>query len=155
MLDGMSPRTTAEWRQMNEPVVAEFRTRGGQVSRRYPVLLLTTTGAKTGKLRVTPLNFSVDGDRLVVIASAGGAARHPAWYLNLVADPNVTIELGAERFPAHATTADEPERTRLFDQQASVMSFFDGYRKRVTTRQIPVVVFEGSVGAIRRALTRA
>jgi deazaflavin-dependent oxidoreductase (nitroreductase family) len=155
MLDGMSPRTTAEWRQMNEPVVAEFRTRGGQVSRRYPVLLLTTTGAKTGKLRVTPLNFSVDGDRLVVIASAGGAARHPAWYLNLVADPNVTIELGAERFPAHATAAEEPERTRLFDQQASVMSFFDGYRKRVTTRQIPVVVFEGSVGAIRRALTRA
>ena len=77
------------------------------------MLLLTTTGANTGQPRVTPLNFSVDGDRLVVIASAGGAARHPAWYLNLVADPNVTIELGAERFAARATTAEEPERTRL------------------------------------------
>ena len=148
----MSPRTTAEWQQMNEPVVAEFRARGGQVSRRYPVLLLTTTGAKTGEPRVTPLNFSVDGDRLVVIASAGGASRHPAWYLNLVADPNVTIELGVERFAARATTVEEPERTRLFDRQASVMSFFDGYRRRVKTRQIPVVIFEATDGTVRRAI---
>ena len=152
MLGGMSHRTTAEWHQMNEPVIAEFRARAGQVSRRWPVLLLTTTGAKTGKPRVTPLNFTIDGDRIVVIASKGGAARHPAWYLNLVADPNVSIELGAERFPAHATTAEEPERTRLFDQQASVMSFFNGYRKRVTTRQIPVVVFEVQPGIVARAL---
>lgn len=137
---------------MNEPVIAEFRTRGGQVSRRYPVLLLTTTGAKTGKQRVTPLNFTIDGDRLVVIASAGGAARHPAWYLNLVADPNVSIELGAETFRAQAATVEEPERTRLYDQHAAQMTFFDGYRKRVKTRQIPVVVFEGPPGAVRRAL---
>ena len=152
MLDDMSPRTTAEWNLMNEPVVAEFRTRGGQVSRRYPVLLLTTTGAKTGKRRVTPLNYSVDGDRLVVIASAGGAARHPAWYLNLVAHPEVTIELGRETFLAQAETVEEPERTRLYDQQARQMTFFAGYRRRVTTRQIPVVVFKVQPEIIARAL---
>jgi deazaflavin-dependent oxidoreductase (nitroreductase family) len=148
----MSPRTTAEWQAMNEPVIAEFRANAGRVSRRYPVLLLTTTGAKTGRPRVTPLNFSVDGDRLVVIASKGGSASHPSWYANLVAHPEVTIELGAETFQARASTAEEPERTRLFDQQAAEMTFFAGYRKRVKTRQIPVVVFEVEPGAIRRAL---
>ena len=153
MLDGMSPRTTAEWHQMNEPVIAEFRARGGQVSRRWPVLLLTTTGAKTGKQRVTPLNFSIDGDRIVVVASKGGAPAHPSWYRNLMANPDVTIELGAETFPARATTVDEPERTRLYDRHAAQMTFFDGYRKRVTTRQIPVVAFEGPPGVVRRALT--
>lgn len=152
MLDDMSPRTTAEWHQMNEPVIAEFRARGGQVSRRWPVLLLTTTGAKTGKQRVTPLNFTIDGDRIVVVASKGGAPAHPSWYRNLVANPAVTIELGAETFQAHATTVEEPERTRLYDQHAAQMTFFDGYRKRVKTRQIPVVVFEGPPGVVRRAL---
>lgn len=149
------PRSVAEWRAMNEPVIAEFRARGGVVSRKYPVLLLTTTGRRTGQPRVTPLNFSVDGDRLVVVASAGGASRHPAWYLNLVADPAVTIELGRETFSARARTAEEPDRTRLFDQQAALMSFFDGYRRRVKAREIPVVVFEAAPGVVRRALESA
>lgn len=137
---------------MNEPVIAEFRANAGRVSRRYPVLLLTTIGARTGQPRVTPLNFSVDGDRLVVIASKGGSARHPSWYHNLVADPEVTIELGSERFRARASIAEEPERTRLFDRQARQMSFFDGYRRRVTARQIPVVVFEAEPSVVHRAL---
>ena len=137
---------------MNEPVIAEFRAKGGRVSRKYPVLLLTTTGATSGKPRVTPLNFSVDGDRLVAIASAGGSSRHPGWYRNLVANPEVTIELGSETFQARARTAEEPERTRLFDQQAARMSFFDGYRRRVKARQIPVVVFEGPPEVIQRGL---
>jgi deazaflavin-dependent oxidoreductase (nitroreductase family) len=127
---------------MNEPVITEFRARGGTVSRKYPVLLLTTTGARTGRPRLTPLNFSVDGDRLVVIASKGGSSTHPSWYHNLVANPEVTIELGSETFPARASIAEEPDRTRLFDQQAARMSFFDGYRRRVKARQIPVVVFD-------------
>lgn len=148
----MSPRSAAEWRKMNEPVIAEFRAKGGHVSRRWPVLLLTTTGAKSGKPRVTPLNFSLDGDRLVVIASKGGAPTHPFWYTNLVANSQVTIELGAETFKARASTVEEPERTRLYDQHAAEMTFFDGYRKRVKARQIPVVVFDGPPGAIRRAL---
>jgi deazaflavin-dependent oxidoreductase (nitroreductase family) len=137
------PKSAAEWHEMNEPVIAEFRTNRGRTrSRRYPVILVTTIGAKSGKPRVTPLNFSVDGDRLVVIASKGGSSTHPAWYLNLVANPRVTIEHRDERFAALASTAKEPERTRLFDRQAALMPFFYGYRKRVKTREIPVVVFE-------------
>jgi deazaflavin-dependent oxidoreductase (nitroreductase family) len=135
-------KSAAEWQQMNDPVIAEFRSKGGRTSRKYPVILLTTKGAKTGTERVTPLNFSVDGDRLVVIASKGGSPTHPSWYVNLVADPKVTIEHEGETFRALARTATEPERTRLFDQQAAEMPFFDGYRKRVKSREIPVVVFE-------------
>ncbi len=136
-------KTAAAWKKMNDPVIAAFRSNAGTVKgRKWPVLLLTTTGAKTGKPRVTPLNFSTDGDRLVVIASKGGSATHPHWYLNLLENPEVTIELGSETFRARASTAREPERTRLFDQQAAVMTFFDGYRKRVKARQIPVVIFE-------------
>ncbi len=139
----MSPHTAEYWKQMNDPVIASFRANGGRVKgRRWPVILLTTIGAKSGKPRITPLNFSTDGDRLVVIASKGGSATHPGWYHNLLADPEVTIELGDERFRARAVTADEPERTRLFDLQAAQMPFFDSYRKRVKARQIPVVVFE-------------
>ena len=133
------------WRQMNDPVIAEFRANGGQVGGRFagrPILLLTTTGAKSGLPRTTPLNYSTDGDRLVVIASRGGSPAHPDWYRNLVAHPEVTIEVGAETFRARATTAIEPERTRLFDQQAALMPFFDNYRRQVTAREIPVVVFE-------------
>jgi deazaflavin-dependent oxidoreductase (nitroreductase family) len=132
----------ARWRAMNDPVIRQFRASGGRTSRRYPVILLTTTGRRTGRERVTPLNFSRDGDRLVVIASAGGSSTHPAWYLNLVEHPEVTIEDGGETFRARARTAEEPERTRLFDAQAAEMPFFDGYRKRVKARAIPVVVFE-------------
>jgi len=135
-------RTAEEWQAENEQVVAEFRASRGHLARRHPVLLLTTIGAKSGLARVTPLNYSVDGDRLVVIASKGGSPTHPAWYLNLVANPDVTIEVGGEAFRARASTAQEPERTRLFDQQAALMSFFDGYRRAVRAREIPVVVFE-------------
>ena len=136
-------RTGNSWQELNERVVAEFRANRGVVkSRRWPVILLTTTAARSGRRHVTPLNFSRDGDRLVVIASKGGAAQHPDWFLNLVANPLVTIEDGAESFRARATVAEEPERTRLYDQQSAEMSFFDGYRKRVKSREIPVVVFE-------------
>ena len=117
--------------------------------------LLTTIGAKTGAPRVTPLNFSVDGDRLVAIASAGGSSRHPGWYRNLVANPDVTIELGTETFHARASTAVEPEQTRLYDQQAARMTFFAGYRRQVKTRQIPVVVFEAMPGVVGGALRSA
>ena len=127
---------------MNEPVIAEFRATGGQLSRRYPVILLTTVGARSGRPHTTPLNFSHDGDRLVVIASKGGSTTHPDWYRNLVANPAVTIEHAGETFRARAIVAQEPERTRLFDGQVRLMSFFEGYRRRVKSRQIPVVVFE-------------
>jgi deazaflavin-dependent oxidoreductase (nitroreductase family) len=142
---GETPRVSNadRWGRMNDALIAEFRrARGNLPRRRNPVLLLTTTGARTGRERVVPLNYTTDGDRLVVIASSGGAARHPAWYGNLVANPLVTIEVAGERFRARATSVDEPERTRLYDRQAEAMPFFDGYRRRVRAREIPVVVFE-------------
>jgi deazaflavin-dependent oxidoreductase (nitroreductase family) len=142
MVQGMS-RSTAEWHDMNEGVIREFRANGGVVrSRKWPVILLTTTGERTGRPHVTPLNFSEDGERLVVIASKGGSASHPQWYRNIVANPEVTVEHRAETFSARAKSAEEPERTRLYDQQAARMSFFDGYRRRVKARQIPVVILE-------------
>jgi deazaflavin-dependent oxidoreductase (nitroreductase family) len=138
----MSDRT--RWQRQNDPVIAEFRGNGGRVGGRYtgrPILLLTTTGAKSGLLRITPLNYSTDGDRFVVIASKGGSPTHPDWYHNLAANPEVTIEVGTETFRARATTAEEPERSRLYAQQAAQMPFFATYQEKAT-RQIPVVVFE-------------
>ena len=136
-------RTDNEWHDMNERVMGEFRANDGVVSsRKWPVILLTTTGARTGRSHTTPLNFTRDGDRLVVIASKGGSSSHPDWYLNLVANPEVIVEDGTNRFRARASVAEEPHRTRLYDKQASVMSFFDGYRRRVKKREIPVVVLE-------------
>lgn len=134
--------TSNYWQAMNRSVIAEFRANGGTVKRRKnPLILLTTTGAKSGRQHVTPLNFSRDGGRVVVIASKGGSATHPDWYRNIVANPEVQIEDGADTYRARATTADEPERTRLYDQQAEEMTFFDSYRKRVKAREIPVVIF--------------
>ena len=138
----MPGKTVAEWAAMNDPVIREFRRTGGQTSRKHPVILLTTTGRRSGQPRVTPLNFTEDGGRLAVIGSKGGSSTHPAWYLNLLDDPVVTIEHAGETFRARARVAEEPERTRLFDQQAAAMPFFDSYRKRVKAREIPVVVFE-------------
>lgn len=141
----MGTRQPGDWQRMNEAVIAEFRANGGVVGGRFagrPMLLLTTTGAKSGQPRVTPLNYSTDGDRVIVIASKGGSPTHPDWYRNLVATPEATIELGHETFRARATTAEEPERSRLLAQQAALMPFFAEYERAVTARQIPVVVFE-------------
>jgi deazaflavin-dependent oxidoreductase (nitroreductase family) len=136
------PEGAARWRAKNEPLIEQFRAAGGRLRRKNPVLLLTTTGAKSGRRITIPLNYSRDGDRLVVIASAGGSARDPAWFTNLVADPLVEIEHEGETFRARAHVVHEPERTRLFDRHAAAMPFFDGYRRRVKSREIPVVAFE-------------
>ena len=139
---GMTDEGAARWKAMNDALIAEYRKSGGKLKRRNPVLLLTTTGARSGRRLTIPLNYSRDGERWVVIASAGGARHHPAWYHNLVANPEVQIDVDGESFAARAATAEEPERTRLYDQQVGRMAFFDGYRRRVRSRQIPVVVFE-------------
>jgi deazaflavin-dependent oxidoreductase (nitroreductase family) len=136
-------RSDNEWRELDDRVIAEFRANGGEVkSRKWPVILLTTKGRRSGRNHVTPLNFTRDGDRIVVIASKGGASKHPDWFLNLAKNPEVTVEDGGEKFRARARVTEEPERTRLYDKQASVMTFFDGYRKRVRSREIPVVVLD-------------
>ncbi len=128
----------------NLKIIEEFRANGGETFGPFkgrPLLLLTTTGAKSGEERTTPLVYSKDGDRLVIIASMGGAPKHPAWYLNLVANPKATVEVGAEKFTARASVAEGAERERLYAQQAAEMPAFNEYQEK-TTRQIPVVVLE-------------
>ena len=128
----------------NQNIIAEFRANEGRVGGPFagrPMLLLTTTGAKSGQPRTSPLVYTTDGDRLVVIASKGGAPTNPAWYHNLLANPDVTLEVGTERFPARATVATGQERERLFAAQAALMPGFADYQRK-TTRQLPVITFE-------------
>jgi deazaflavin-dependent oxidoreductase (nitroreductase family) len=130
--------------EFNERVIKEFRSNGGKVGTPFnnaPMILLTHTGAKTGKSYTTPLVYSRDGDRIVVIASKAGAPNNPSWYHNLVAHPTATLEIGTESFKAKARVATGDERERLFNQQAAQMAVFNEYRAK-TTRKIPVIVFE-------------
>jgi deazaflavin-dependent oxidoreductase (nitroreductase family) len=130
--------------EFNERVINEFRSNAGKVGAPFanaPMILLTHTGAKTGKSYTTPLVYSRDGEHIVVIASKAGAPNNPSWYHNLIAHPMVTLEIGAERFKAKARVVTGDERERLFNQQAAQMAVFDEYRAK-TTRKIPVIVFD-------------
>ncbi len=136
--------TDEQWLSLNEGVIAEFRANGGRCGGRWegnPMVLLTTVGARSGQARTSPLTYTTDGERLVLVASRAGDHRHPDWYHNLVANPEVTIELGSERFTARATVADEPERSRLLDARIAEMPRFGQYVE-MTDRTIPVVVIE-------------
>jgi deazaflavin-dependent oxidoreductase (nitroreductase family) len=104
------------------------------------ILLLTTTGRKSGEPRTTPLIHRTDGDRWVVVASKGGAPEHPSWYENLLADPDAMIEVRAEKIPVRATTASGEERSRLWSLMTEVWPAYDEYTQK-TDREIPVVVF--------------
>ena len=131
----------SELNEYNKTVIEEFRANQGKVGgqmENMSVILLTMTGAKTGRTITKPLVYSKDGDRMVVIASFAGAPKHPAWYLNLVAHPEVTVEVGTEKFRAKVEETSGDERQRLFDTQAAQMSIFNDYQKK-TTRQIPVL----------------
>lgn len=135
-----------DFNQFNRALIAEYRAHGRVVSGPFvnaPLLLLTTTGAKSNLARTTPLAYTTDGDRLIVIASKGGAPTHPDWYHNLVAHPEATVELGRERFQVRASFPQGQERERLYNQQAALLPNFAEYQKN-TTRQIPVVVLERS-----------
>ena len=104
-------------------------------------LLLTTRGRKSGKLRRTALIYGQDGDRYLVVASKGGAKRHPMWFLNLEANPEVQLQVGADRFPARARTASKREKPRLWKLMTSIWPEYDRYQSR-TDREIPVVILE-------------
>ncbi len=126
----------------NQNIIAEFRANGGKVGGPFAgkdLLLLHTTGAKSGQERVNPVAYIKDGDRLAVIASKGGAPTNPGWYYNIVANPLVSVEVGTEQFQVRATIAAEPERTRLYDQMVTVMPGFADYKLK-TTRIIPVII---------------
>jgi deazaflavin-dependent oxidoreductase (nitroreductase family) len=128
--------------EFNRNLIDEFRANDGKVGGPFagaPLLLLTTTGAKTGRKYTTPLVYQKDGDHIVVFGSKGGAPTHPAWYLNLVANPGVTVELPGETFEAEAATAEGAERERIWSTQKELMPGFADYESR-TDRQIPVVL---------------
>jgi deazaflavin-dependent oxidoreductase (nitroreductase family) len=125
-------------------VIEEFRANGGRVGGPFEgadLVLLTTTGARSGREHTVPLGCVRDGDRLLVVGSAGGAPRHPAWYHNVLARPGVTVERGDEVFTAHAVPAEGAERDRLFDLVVAVAPGYADYQRN-TTRTLPVVVLE-------------
>jgi deazaflavin-dependent oxidoreductase (nitroreductase family) len=134
----------SEMSEFNKRIIEEFRANRGKVGGQFanaPMLLLTTTGARSSRSYTTPLVYSKDGERIVIIASKAGAPNNPDWYHNLRAHPTVTVEVGAERFQAKAVITSGEERERLFNNHAQMLPIFNEYRKK-TTRQIPVIALE-------------
>jgi deazaflavin-dependent oxidoreductase (nitroreductase family) len=128
----------------NAGIIEEFRRNEGQVSGTFEgatMLLLHTTGARTGRERVNPLVYLPDGDRYVVFASKGGAPTHPDWYRNLLANPDVTVEVGTQTIPVRATVVTGPERDALFAKQVERRSSFGDYARK-TDRVIPAIALE-------------
>ena len=126
----------------NKAIIEEFRANGGKVGGMFAgrtLLLLHTSGAKSGQPRINPVAYVKDGDRFVIIASKGGAPTNPDWYYNLVTHPDVTVEVGTEQFHVHATVTTEPDRTRLYQQMVDMMPVFAEYEQK-TTRTIPVII---------------
>ncbi len=139
--------------EFNKKVIDEFRSNSGNLSGQFaagvglemlagaPMIIVTHKGAKSGTTYTSPLVYSKDGDHYVIIASKGGAPQNPSWYHNLVANPEVTAEIGTEKFKAKAREAKGEERERLFNAQAKMMPQFNEYQKK-TSRKIPVIVLE-------------
>jgi F420H(2)-dependent quinone reductase len=125
--------------------VAIYRASGGRVGHKLPgtppMLLLDHVGAKSGKKRTSPLGYFRDGDDVVIVASKGGDPRHPAWFHNLMANPDTEIQLGSERRKVHARPATPEERARLWPKAVDTYGGYAGYQER-TNRVIPLVVLE-------------
>jgi len=128
----------------NDQIIEEFRANAGKVGGPFqgaPMVLVTSKGAKSGKPHTTPLVYLQDGDRIAVFASMGGAPTNPAWYHNLKANPDATVEVGTDSYAVKAVVTSGEERDRLFRKQVSLLPQFGEYEKR-TTRTIPVVALE-------------
>ncbi len=128
----------------NQAIIAEFRAHGGKVGGPFegaPLLLLSTTGAKSGERRTTPVMYLPDGERMVIFASKAGAPTNPAWYHNLLANPTATVEVGTETLEVDASVTSGEERERLFNRQAELYPQFADYARK-TTREIPVVALQ-------------
>ena len=125
----------------NQRIIEEFRSNGGKVGGPFkgaPMVLLTTTGKRSGAKHTTPLVPLLDGDQLYVFGSMGGAPKHPAWYHNLVGNPEVTVEHGTEKFDATAEVVTGPERDAIYAKQAALLPTFGEYQQK-TSRVIPVI----------------
>ncbi len=129
------------WDERNKAVIDEFRANEGHVKGWGPLILLTTTGAKTGQQRIAPLMLVTDGNRLLAVASKGGAPKHPDWYLNLLAHPEVTVEVGNEKFETTARILTGEEREQAYKRAAEVFPPYADYQKK-TAREIPVIALE-------------
>jgi deazaflavin-dependent oxidoreductase (nitroreductase family) len=125
--------------------VALYRWTNGVIGHRFPgappMLLLDHVGAKTGKLRTTPLAYITDGDDYVIVASKGGHPKNPAWFHNVLASPNVRIQVGARRMTVRGRTATSGERERLWPKVVETYPGYQGYQDR-TSREIPLVILE-------------
>ena len=131
-------------RDYNLRLIEEFRaerSKTGKPLEGRSLLLLTTTGARSGQRRTTPMMYISDSDRLLIIASNAGAPSHPDWYHNLVAHPQVTVEVGPETFEATAIVMEGEARQQLWTRVTELYPFFADHQAKVT-RQIPVVVLE-------------
>jgi len=125
----------------NKQIIEEFRANDGKVGGNFAnttLLLLHTTGAKSGKEHVNPLVTFKDDGRLVIVASKGGAPSHPDWYYNILANPVVGVEYGTEEFQARASVTEEPERTELYERMEDELASFSEYKKKAG-RVIPVL----------------
>jgi F420H(2)-dependent quinone reductase len=134
--------TTTATKLITRTHIALYRKTGGKLGGRYrgsPVLLLTTTGRRSGQRRTMPLLYIDDGKRMVVAASYLGAEHHPAWYHNLLAQPEVTVQAGSSVQPMRAEVADPAERARLWSPLVAMYPTYDDYQAK-TERQIPIIV---------------
>jgi deazaflavin-dependent oxidoreductase (nitroreductase family) len=134
----------AERNDFNQQIIDEFRANAGKVGGPFEgatLLLLHTTGAKTGRPRVNPVAYQPVGDNFAVFGSKGGAPTSPDWYHNLIASPNTTVEVGTETIPIKARVAEGEERDRIWEKQKRIMPGFADYETK-TTRRIPVVILE-------------
>jgi deazaflavin-dependent oxidoreductase (nitroreductase family) len=137
-----------DWISRNQQVIAEFRANGGRVGGYFAgvsLLLLTTTGARSGQPHTTPLSYLADDGRYIVFAAAGGAPADPDWYRNVITNPEVTVEAGPEVFEAMAVVTTGGERDSLFGRYAAVLPQLALYQSRIT-RQIPVVTLTRRAG---------
>jgi deazaflavin-dependent oxidoreductase (nitroreductase family) len=137
---GQQPRAPG-WQAEHTRRYIETNGEDGYLWNGVPTLLLTTTGKRSGEPRTTPLIFGRDGDRYLVVASRGGAQRNPQWYRNLVANPDVQVQVKGDRFAARARTAAPAEKPRLWQIMTAIWPAYDEYQTR-TSRQIPVVIIE-------------
>ncbi len=137
----MMGMTNEQVLEFNAGVVEQFRANAGELAdgplAGNPTLLMTMTGARSGRQLTTPLTFFADGDDFIVMASAGGEPTHPAWYFNLVANPAVELEVGSERFGATAQVTEGEERARVFEAMVAAMPRFGDYQAGVE-REIPI-----------------
>jgi deazaflavin-dependent oxidoreductase (nitroreductase family) len=138
--DAATPRRP-QWIEDHLRRYKETNGEEGHIWRGVPTLLLTTSGQRTGNPYETPLIYGRDGDRYLIVASRGGAPRHPQWYRNLRANPEVELQVGADRFRARARTATPEEKPALWKLMTGVWPAYDEYQAR-TAREIPVVIVE-------------